>query len=150
MRQKKELSYFLLKLEEYLNDYHPEKLQDKAFTNARAEEALTVYLEAIEQGHDHLQAEELASETMFRGLHFSANDTIRTVLENEFEAELPEPLPEKFAPILLGSQAVKEVLQKYDLNDEFDATSEYELLYTELTGTIALLIEENKLPTVDA
>ena len=39
MRQKKELSYFLLKLEEYLNDYHPGKLQDKA-TNARAEEAL--------------------------------------------------------------------------------------------------------------
>lgn len=150
MRQKKELSYFLLKLEEYLNDYHPEKLQDKAFMNARAEEALTVYLDAIEQGHDHLQAEELASETLFRGLHFSAYDTIRTVLENEFEAELPEPLPEKLAPILLGSQAVKEVLQKYDLNDEFDGTSEYELLYTELTGTIALLIEENKLPTVDA
>ena len=114
------------------------------------ERTIVFPLEAIEQGHDHLQAEELASETLFRGLHFSAYDTIRTVLENEFEAELPEPLPEKLAPILLGSQAVKEVLQKYDLNDEFDGTSEYELLYTELTGTIALLIEENKLPTVDA
>lgn len=133
-----------------MNDYHPGKLQDKAFTNARAEEALTVYLEAIEQGHDHLQAEELASETMFRGLHFSANDTIRTVLENEFETELPDPLPERLATVLLGSQAIKEVLQKYDINDEFDGTPEYELLYTDLTGTIALLIEENKLPTVDA
>lgn len=68
MRQKRPLSYFLLKLEEYLNDYHPGKLQDKAFTNARAEEALTVYLEAIEQGHDYLQAEELASETLFLGI----------------------------------------------------------------------------------
>lgn len=150
MRQKRPLSYFLLKLEEYLNDYHPGKLQDKAFTNARAEEALTVYLEAIEQGHDYLQAEELASETLFQGLHFSAYDTIRTVLENEFETELPDPLPERLATVLLGSQAIKEVLQKYDINDEFDGTPEYELLYTDLTGTIALLIEENKLPTVDA
>lgn len=149
MRQKRQLSYFLLKLEEYLIDYHPDKLQDKAFTNARSEEALTVYLDAIEQGHDHLQAEELASKTLYRGLHFSAYGTIRTVLENEFEAELPEPLPEKLAPILLGSQAVTEVFQKYDLNDEFDGTPVYELLYTELTGTIALLIEENKLPTVE-
>lgn len=133
-----------------MNDYHPGKLQDKAFTNARAEEALTVYLEAIEQGHDYLQAEELASETLFQGLHFSAYDTIRTVLENEFETELPDPLPERLATVLLGSQAIKEVLQKYDINDEFDGTPEYELLYTDLTGTIALLIEENKLPTVDA
>lgn len=150
MKQKRQLSYFLLKLEEYLSDYHPDKLQNKAFTNARAEEALTVYLEVIEQGYDHLQAEELASEALFRGLHFSAYDTIRTVLENEFETELPEPLPERLANILLGSQAIKEVLQKYDLDDEFDGTPEYELLYTELAGTIALLIEENKLPTVEA
>lgn len=149
MTQKRQLSYFLLKLEEYLSDYHPDKLQDKAFTNARAEEALTVYLEAIVQGHDHLQAEELASETLYRGLHFSAYDTIRTVLENEFETELPEPLPERLANILLGSHTIKEVLQKYDLNDEFDGTTEYELLYTELTGTIALLIEKSKLPTVE-
>lgn len=133
-----------------MSDYHPDKLQDKAFTNARAEEALTVYMEAIKQGYNHLQAEELASETLFRGLHFSAYDTIRTVLENEFERELPEPLPERLANVLLGSQAIKEVLQKYDLNDEFDGTPEYELLYTELTGTIALLIEENKLLTVKA
>lgn len=97
-----------------------------------------------------MQAEELASETLFRGLHFSVYDTIRTVLENEFETELPEPLPERLANVLLGSQAIKEVLQKYDLNDEFDGTPEYELLYTELTGTITLLIEENKLPTVEA
>ncbi|TFH93971.1 DUF1896 family protein [Porphyromonas levii] len=149
MRQKRQLSYFLLKLEEYLSNYHPYKLQDKAFTNARADEALTVYLEAVEQGYDHLQAEELASETLYRELHFSAYDTIRMVLEKEFETELPEPLPEKLTPILLGSQAIREVLQKYDLNDEFDGTPEYELLYTELTGTIALLIEKNKLPTVE-
>lgn len=133
-----------------MSNYHPDKLQEKAFTKARAEEALTVYLEAIEQGHDHLQAEELASETMYRGLHFSAYDTIRVVLENEFETDLPEPLPERLAPILFGNQATREVLQKYDLNDEFDGTPEYEMLYTELTGTIALLIEENKLPIVEA
>lgn len=150
MREKRELSYFLLKLEEYLSNYHPDKLQEKAFASTRSEEALTVYLESIEQGHDHLQAEELASETLYKGLHFSAFDTISMVLENEFAAELPEPLPQKLAPILLCSQAINNVLQKYELNDEFDGTPEYEMLYTELTGTITLLIEENTLPTLQA
>lgn len=95
-------------------------------------------------------AEELASETLFRGLHFSAYDTIRTVLENEFVTELHEPLPERLANVLLGNQAIKVVLQKCDLKDEFDGTPGYELLYTELTRTIALLIEENKFPIVKA
>ena len=33
--------------------------------------------------------------------------------------------------------------------NDFDGSREYELLYTELTGTIVLLIEENHLPIVD-
>ena len=40
MRQKRLLSYFLLKLEKCLNKHHPEKLQEKAFTNERAKEAV--------------------------------------------------------------------------------------------------------------
>ncbi len=39
---KKELSYFRLKLENYLSEHFPEMLSDKPFITARADEALTV------------------------------------------------------------------------------------------------------------
>ena len=67
----------------------------------------------------------------------------------EFSEELPEPLPRRLAPILLGNKSVQAVFSKYELHDNFDGSRKYELLYTELTGTIVLLIEENHLPIVD-
>ena len=36
----------------------------------------------------------------------------------------------------------------YNLTDEFVATPEYDTLYTELTGTVVLLIEANQLPMI--
>ena len=36
------------------------------------------------------------------------------------------------------------------MTDDFGATPDYEKLYTELTGTIVLLIEVNGLPIVDS
>ena len=38
---------------------------------------------------------------------------------------------------------------KYDLTDDFAASPQYEQLYTELTGTIVLIIEQNSLPTIE-
>ena len=143
---KKELSYFRLKLENYLSEHFPEMLSDKPFITARADEALTTYCDAVAQGFSHPEAESMASEVLYRGLHFSKYDTL--VLENEFEKELPSPLPEKLSPILLKNKAVQSVLDKYELTDDFGASPEYEKLYTELTGTIVLLIEVNGLPTI--
>ncbi|EEX70684.1 DUF1896 domain-containing protein [Alloprevotella tannerae] len=146
---KKELSYFRLKLETYLGEHFPEMLSDKSFVTARADEALTTYCDAVAQGFSHPGAESMASEVLHRGLHFSKYDTLVSVLENEFEKELPSPLPERLSPILLKNKAVQSVFAKYDLTDEFGASPEYEKLYTELTGTIVLLIEDNHLPTID-
>ncbi|WP_276911410.1 DUF1896 family protein, partial [Hallella colorans] len=47
---KKELSYFRLKLENYLSEHFPEMLGDKPFITSRADEALTTYCDAIAQG----------------------------------------------------------------------------------------------------
>ena len=58
-------------------------------------------------------------------------------------------LHRRLAPILLGNKSIQAVFSKYDLRDDFDGSREYEQLYTELTGTILLLIEENHLPIVD-
>ena len=146
---KKELSYFLLKLEAYLGEHFPEKVNDNAFVTARADEALTAYCDTVAQGFSYPEAETMASEVLYQGLHFSKYDTLISVLENEFEKELPSPLPERLTPMLLKNKAVQSVFDKYELTDDFGASPEYEKLYTELTGTIVLLIEENHLPIVD-
>src|SRR3712207_3542098 len=96
---KKELSYFHLKLENYLSEHFPEMQNDKPFVAARADEALTTYCDAVAQGFSHPEAETMASEVLHRGLHFSKYDTLVSVLENEFEKELPSPLPERLSPI---------------------------------------------------
>ena len=148
MENKKELSYFRLKLENYLSEHFPELLGDKPFITARADEALSAYCDAVAQGFSHPEAESMANEVLHRGLHFSKYDTLVSVLENEFEKELPSPLPERLSPILLKNKAVQSVFDKYELSDDFGASPEYEKLYTELTGTIVLLIEVNCLPTI--
>ena len=145
---KKELSYFRLKLESYLSEHFPEKVEDKPFITARADEALTTYCDTLEEGFSYPEAESMASEVLYRDLHFSNYDTLVSVLENEFEKELPSPLPERLAPILLKNRAIQETFDKYNLTDEFVATPEYDTLYTELTGTVVLLIEANQLPTI--
>ncbi len=52
--------------------------------------------------------------------------------------------------MLLKNKAVQSVFNKYELTDDFGASPEHEKLYTELTGTIVLIIEVNGLPTVDS
>ena len=147
---KKELSYFRLKLENYLSEHFPEMLSDKPFITARADEAFISYCDAVAQGFSHPEAESMASEVLHRELHLSKYDTLVFVLENEFEKELPSPLPERLTPMLLKNKAVQSIFDKYELTDDFGATPEYEKLYTELTGTIVLIIEVNGLPTVDS
>ena len=46
---KKELSYFRLKLENYLSEHFPEMMSDNPFITARADEALTNYCDAVAQ-----------------------------------------------------------------------------------------------------
>ena len=146
--KKKELSYFRLKLESYMSEHHPERMNDIEFINARADMALTACCDAVTQGFNHLEAESIASEVLFSGLHFSKYDTLVSVLEDEFERELPAPLPERLSLLLLANKAVQATFAKYELTDAFAASGQYDRLYTELTGTIVLLIESNNLPTV--
>ena len=147
-KNKKEVSFFRLKLESYMSEHHPERLGDKEFITARADMALTAYCDAVAQGFNHLEAERIASEVLFSGLHFSKYDTLVSVLEDEFERELPAPLPERLSLLLLADKAVQATFAKYELTDVFVASGQYDRLYTELTGTIVLLIESNNLPTV--
>ena len=145
---KKELSYFRLKLEAYLGEHFPERVNGNTFITSRADEALTAYCDAVAQGFSHPEAEVMASEVLYQGLYFSKYDTLVSVLENEFEKDLPSPLPERLTPMILKNKAVQRVFDKYELTNDFGASPDYEKLYTELTGTIVLLIEVNGLPTI--
>ena len=145
---KLELSYFRLKLRSYMSEHLPEKLQDTEFITTRADMALTAYCNAVAQGFNHLEAERIASEVLFSGLHFSKYDTLVSVLEDEFERELPAPLPEKLVPILLSNKAIQATFDKFGLTDTFASDEQYDRLYTELTGTIVLLTKSYHLPII--
>ena len=123
-------------------------MSDMEFITARADMALTACCDAVAQGFNHLEAESIASEVLFCGLHFSKYDTLVSVLEDEFERELPAPLPEKLVPILLSNKAIQATFDKFGLTDTLASDEQYGRLYTELTGTIVLLIESNNLPMV--
>ena len=135
---KKEFSYYRLRLESYLKDYHPERLADEAFIRARSDAAAEAYEDAFRQGSPVLEAGYIATEVLFAGLHFSPYYTLEQIIENEFANVVPPDRIEAFALRLLQSDAIRKTIAKYNPGDDFDGSPEYDQLYTELTGVIAL------------
>lgn len=135
-----ELSYYGLSLLSFLRDSHPQHIADEDFITRRADRAAEVYSEVIRSGRTHLEAEEAASEELYRGLHFSPYNTLVNILWNEFTAEIPEDDARAVARLLLP--LCSKVLAKYTFTDDFANRSEYDLLYTELTGTVQILLED--------
>ena len=138
---KKEFSYYRLRLETYLKDYHPERLSDEAFIRARSDAAAQAYEDAFRQGYPVLEAGFIATEVLFEGLHFSPYYTLEQIIENEFAHVVPPDRIEAVALRLLQSDAIRETIEKYEPGDDFDGSPEYDQLYTELTGVIIDLLE---------
>ena len=118
----------------------PELIAEREFIAERADSAAQAYSEAIRSGCNHIEAEEIAREELCRGLHFSPYNTLVNILWREFEAEIPEDTARQAALRLLP--LCRGVLEKYDLTDDFADTPDYELFYTELTGTVQILLED--------
>ena len=138
---KKEFSYYRLRLASYLKDYHPERLTDEAFIRARSDAAAEAYEDAFRQGYPVLEAGYMATEVLFAGLHFSPYYMLEQIIENEFANVVPSDRAEAFALRLLQSDSIRETIEKYEPGDDFDGSSEYDQLYTELTGVIVELLE---------
>ena len=138
---KKEFSYYRLRLESYLKDYHPELLADEAFIRARSDAAAQAYEDAFRQGYPVLEAGYIATEVLFVGLHFSPYYMLEQVIENEFANVVPPERAADFALRLLQSNSIRETIEKYEPGDDFDGSPEYDQLYTELTGVIVELLE---------
>ena len=142
---KKEFSYYRLRLESYLKDYHPERLADEAFIRTRSDAAAEAYEDAFRQGYPVLEAGYIATEVLFEGLHFSPYQFIEQIIDNEFANEVPAELSGKLSLLLLEHKEVKDTFDRYHPGDDFDEKPEYDRLYTELTGTIATVMEEHDL-----
>lgn len=142
---KKELSYYRLRLESYLKDYHPHRLADERFIADRSDASAKVYEEGFLDGATLGESDKIALQTLFEGLHFSEYFFIEQILDNEFFNEVPAELTSELSLLLLKNDAVKATIAKYNPDDNFDEKPEYDLFYTELTGTIQLVIENNNL-----
>ena len=140
-QRKKEFSYYRLRLESYLKDYHPERLADEAFIRARSDAAAQAYEDAFRQGYPVLEAGYIATEVLFAGLHFSPYYMLEQIIENEFANVVSPERAADFALRLLQSNSIRETIEKYEPGDDFDGSSEYDQLYTELTGVIVELLE---------
>ena len=140
-QRKKEFSYYRLRLESYLKDYHPEQLADEAFIRARSDAAAQAYEDAFRQGYPVLEAGYIATEVLFVGLHFSPYYMLEQIIENEFANVVPPERAADFALRLLQSNSIRETIEKYEPGDDFDGSPEYDQLYNELTGVIVELLE---------
>jgi hypothetical protein len=141
--QQKDLSYFRLRLQELLNTSFPEKAYDEKFINQRSSWAANAYEGAFRAGNPISQCNEISDCILFEGLDFSKFDNIFQVICNEFDTRMAD---EELRPFALKMLPICEfVFTSYKLTDDFAYAKEFDLLYTELTGTIAIWIEENGL-----
>ncbi len=138
-----DISYFRLSLMAFLKESHPERLQDNRFILSCTDAATEAYEQVIRNGGTPEDAIEEANTILFNGLHFSKHDTLVNILWNEFASEIPEDEAKEMAIKLLPE--CETVFAQYPLSDSFAYEPEYELLYTELTGTIALYLESHEL-----
>lgn len=139
----KDLSYFSLRLQELLLSSFPELSGDKAFIAHRSGLAAQSYESAFRDGIPIEQCEEIANLVLFEGLHFSKFDTLFKVVCNEFDTIMAD---EELRPFAIKMLPVCEpVFEEWILTEDFADSPQYELLYTELTGTIQIYIEEHGL-----
>ena len=136
-----DFSYYGLYLLDYLRTNRFEQATDEAFIRERADRAAGTYERARLEGYTTAGAQELAMNILLEELRYSKYAILCEVVENEFSDDVPEAKRESFTKKLLP--LVGNVFSIYDLSDNnFALSPDYDLLYTELTGTAVLYIEE--------
>ena len=133
------LSYYGLSLLSYLRESHPDLADDADFIRTRAQAAAEADSCIRRSGGSRIEAAAQAGTGLHRGLHFSLYGTLANVIRSEFADIIPEEDAREAALILLPQ--AREVARSYELADDFAATPQYALLYTELTGTVQILLD---------
>lgn len=135
------MSYYGLYLLRYLMEQHSKKAKDLNFIYQRELLAAETFEQARREGHSVEGAQELAMDALMKGLSMTPWSILMEVLEKEFAVEVDEeqriPFAEKLLPL------VKPIFEPYDLTQpEFELSTDYVQLYTELTGAVVLYIEQ--------
>ena len=78
----KELSWFKLSLLHFLYESHPELIEDTNLLNSRGELAAETYSEAITNGHNHQEAEELIQRASFFKTRYAGDNSLERVFRN--------------------------------------------------------------------
>ena len=107
-----DFSYYGLYLLDYLRTNRFEQASDDAFIRERADRAAETYERVRLEGYPPEGAQELAMDTLLRGLRYSKYAILREVVENEFANEVPEKKREAFIRKLLPP--VGNVFSAYD------------------------------------
>ena len=140
-REQQQLSYYGLYLLRYLMEQHSKKAKDLNFIYQRELLAAETFEQARREGHSVEGAQELAMDALMKGLSMTPWSILMEVLEKEFAVEVDEEQRIPFAKKLLP--LVKPVFEPYDLTQpEFELSTDYVQLYTELTGAVVLYIEQ--------
>ena len=135
-----ELSYYGLYLLNHLRENRFQQANDADFIRERADHAAEVYEQARRNDLFADAAQELAMSALLKGFRLSKYNILHDVVDREFPLEVAVEDQEAFVTNLLP--LIDNVFSIYDLtDDDFAQSSDYEQLYTELTGAVALFIE---------
>lgn len=145
MQHKQELSYYRLRLEIYLKDYHPQRLGDEGFIVARSEAAAETYERAFLRGSNPYEAHDEAITTLLEGLEFSPYMVIEDLVEQELNLTIPSELNAPLTKLLMAHPEVQAYLKQFDFTDDFEDKAEFQAFRTELIGLLSEIISGNEL-----
>jgi len=140
MNTETDFSYFRLTLLDFLKQHHPELVEDQGFINGRCEAAEEAYTSSFSENGTNLYSIEMANKALFENLEFSKFDMIHDIIIDEFSIEVPEYTARTFALRMLV--VCETIFKKYPVGKDGEVNN-LDNLYTELTGTIQIYIEEN-------
>ncbi|MFR9611708.1 MAG: DUF1896 family protein [Rikenellaceae bacterium] len=136
-----ELSFYQLSLLAFLIESHPELSTNRRFIKNRAKQAAAEFARAFDEGFNIQECSEIANKTLYAGLHFSRHNTIENILWSEFANDVEIDYSRECAIAL--RLILEPIFAKYEINDDFAYTPEFQSLYTELVGAIQLKQEED-------
>ena len=133
-------SKYYKELKQYLEDYHPNLVKDEEFITTRSELAQETFIECSREGMNIEECQNEVNEVLYSGLHFSLYQLVEDIIE---EMNLSFSDKDKF--IMQMFLLIQPIAEKHKLDDNFERTSEYDKLYTEISQHINQYIKDYEL-----
>lgn len=133
-------SKYYKELKQYLEDYHPNLVKDEEFITTRSELAQETFIECSREGMNIEECQNEVNEVLYSGLHFSLYLLVEDIIE-----ELNLSFSDKDKFIMQMFLLIQPIVEKYKLDDNFERTSEYDKLYTEISQHINQYIKDYEL-----